>query len=402
MKLPRRAQLVLIAVAFLFVGGICASIGASIVWQDYRYRSSGTRATAVAIGKTLQRATEGSDTAYEISYRVQLAGGRSVDRTERVPVHTWERIERNAPIEVEILPDANESTRVVRDTSGDVTQALLFLGIGIVVLAIGVSVAIAAIRGRARVDRVPSEPAIPVAPPLHRSFWQVARGSPRFWIGAVFALIALPFALVGAVLSYNAVRFSRGAVSTTGMVLTKETSTHRSGERKSTRYEVSYRFAANGRTFEGRDDVSRGEWNQMIEREPVGVRYLPDNPATNHLAVHSGWMLPAIFTAVGSIVLAVGVALLAGAAKKIRLAMRLERHGVTVPGTVVELVPRNIEINGEWLVSLRFEYADALGVRRTSASDMSLGDAERWKIGDTGRVAYDPSHPDEAMWLGRP
>jgi hypothetical protein len=50
---------------------------------------------------------------------------------------------------------------------------------------------------------------------------------------------------------------------------------------------------------------------------------------------------------------------------------------------------------------LHFEYRDSQGRRFSNEAELAGSEARLWKIGDTGRVLYDPAKPANSIWLGR-
>ena len=68
---------------------------------------------------------------------------------------------------------------------------------------------------------------------------------------------------------------------------------------------------------------------------------------------------------------------------------------------MTELKPRNLKVNKARIWRLRYEFRDYQGRAHAQTVDVPESDAELWKVGDTGRVLYDPANPRDAIWLGR-
>jgi hypothetical protein len=234
-----------------------------------------------------------------------------------------------------------------------------------------------------------------------QSFWPVARRSTTFWIGGILLLIGLPFLLVSLYLFYDDWRFAQEARPTQGMVLTKEIRLTGESRSRTKHYEATYRFMAEGGTYEGRDELSHAEWQRLVEREPVGVLYRPTKPSSNHLAGHSAWLLKAIFGLVGSVCVLVGGTLFVRAIRSAKLEWRLRQHGVRAAGTVTQLHARNVKVNNVQLWRLYYEYGDFLGRRHVKTIDVPEDKAQEWKVGDVGVLLYDSARPSEAVWRGR-
>jgi hypothetical protein len=69
---------------------------------------------------------------------------------------------------------------------------------------------------------------------------------------------------------------------------------------------VTYRFDAQEQTIEARDRIPRAAWEQLVEREPVEVRYRPARPSSNHLAAHDSSFRLYLLALVGSIFAVLG------------------------------------------------------------------------------------------------
>lgn len=412
-----RAPLIVIGVVFLFIGAIFLYIGGSTFLEGWRYQQQALRPQAVATGKTLRRATSTSDTVYEISYRFTLAEGRPYQQTESVPVHLWERVERDSPLRVEYLPGQPESARVVQDSSEQKPMIIGWLSIGGLLALVGLFLFKGALRRSVPADRA-SVPAAAVPPQMtepagqpsttvvshEQSFWPLARRSFGFWFGGIFLLGGLPFFVAGIFMFYDDWRFAQEARSTQGMVLTKEIRRSGEGRTRSSEtkhYEATYRFTVQGETLEGRDELSPGEWERLIEREPAEVLYRPQRPSSSRLAGRHPWLLKTMFALLGSVFTAIGGTVFVRAVHHARLAWRLRQHGVSTQGTVTELQKRNLKINDVQQWRLHYEYRDFQGHRHAKTMDVPEEEAQRWKVGDIGRVLYDSAQPTEAVWICR-
>ena len=109
-----RASLILIAVVFLFLGGLFVAIGGSPLLEAWRYRQAATT-DATVTGAAVRTATDTTDSAYELSYRVEI-DQRVHERTETVPVHAWERAKPGGVVRVAYRSGDPESVRVVTDS----------------------------------------------------------------------------------------------------------------------------------------------------------------------------------------------------------------------------------------------------------------------------------------------
>ena len=396
-------------IVLLFVGTIFLLIGGRTALQERRYRQQSVQVEGVATGKTLRHATLTSSTSYEISYRFTRADGRTHTQTESVPVHLWERIERESPLAVEYFPDRPESARAVRDTSGEQATAIGALGIGgiLVLIALGMFTAAGRRRGHQPGPHdlgTPSlEPAASISTVMispQTSFWPLARRSSGFWFGGFFLVVSLPFVLAGLFLVFTDWQFAREARPTQGMVLTKDIRT--SGRKSRTKhYEATYRFTAGGAEVEGRDELPRETWERLREREPVGVRYLPQRPSSSHLSDYSPGFRNALVGLLGAVFAVVGGRILMRSIRHARLEWHLRQHGLSTNGTVIELVDRHLKVNGIRQWRLHYEYRDTQGHRHVGTADLGDDEVQQWKVGDTGSVLFDSQRPAQAVWYGR-
>jgi uncharacterized protein DUF3592 len=235
-----------------------------------------------------------------------------------------------------------------------------------------------------------------------RSFWPRARRSTGFWFGGIALVVGLPLLVGGGALVLADWRFAQEARATRGTVLAKEirAGSHRRRS-KTEHYHVAYRFEAEGKTYEGRDELPRRKWELLTERGPVEVLYRPSDPSSNHLVGRSVWLRNSLLAGVGTLFTLLGTVMFAGAVRAARLEWRLGQKGVRAPGTVVELRERALEIDGIRQWRLGYEYRDFQGTSHVGTVDVSADEAGRWSVGDAGTVLYDPGRPGEAVWLGR-
>lgn len=302
-----QASLIVIAVTFLFVGGIFVAAGGPPLLDAWRYRHAVT-IEAIATGVTLRVATETSDTAYELAYRATL-DGQPHERTEAVSVHLWERVAPGAVVHVRHLPGRPESVRLVTNDPGGQTPSLIFPAAGVVMILAGLAVAARAIRRRESSDES-SHAASSLAVPSHASSrWQLARQSSDFWLGAISLLVATPIVAVTLLQLSEEWQFARSSVSTDGMILTKEIRRSGRGQR-SRSYEATYRVMVPEGAFENRTQLTYDTWARLKEREAAEVRYLPERPARSRLAGSRPWMWPAFMALLGSVFFAMGATFL--------------------------------------------------------------------------------------------
>jgi hypothetical protein len=319
-------RVIVIGIAFLFVGGILLAIGGRTLVREWRYKQYAVRSEAIATGKSLQFATDTSGTAYEISYRWPV-DGTAVERTERVSVHVWERTEPGSALPIEHLPGRLETARVVSDRPARNGSAGVFAAVGAVLVLAALVTFTRAVRLGSRSDADVSGtlgPAVPIAPAGESSYWTLARRSSGFWLGAIFLLVGTPLFIGTVSASVEEWRFSHDVRSTQGMVLTKEV--RRSGKRHRGRtYEATYRFTVAEATFENRTALPHRDWGRLREREPARVLYLADDPAKSRLAGQGSGVWIVLAPLIGAVFAGVGATIAVRAIRNARLEWHLRR-----------------------------------------------------------------------------
>jgi hypothetical protein len=393
-----RAALLVIAAAFLFIGGIFVAVGGHPLLETWRYRQA-ARSDAAVTAATLRSATETTGTAYELSYRAEIAGAVQ-QRTEAVPVHVWERVTPGAVVPVEHLPGRPESLRVVTGPSGDNARLVFFTALGVMMMLAALTLVVRSMRPQ-RPSLESSQPvsAVATAAP-DASYWPLARRSSDFWLGAIVLAVATPMMIATLLQAAEEWRFARHGVATDAMILTKEIKRSGRGQ-QSRRYEVTYRVMVPEGTFESRARVSHDAWSRLKEREGAEVLYLPQRPAANRLAGSREWIGAAVLALFGIVFFPVGATFLHRSIRHARLEWRLKQRGAAANGVVIEVQDRRLAINGVRQWRLRYEYGDFQGGRHTGSHDLPEEEAVQWKIGDAGAVRYDPGRPSDAIWLGR-
>jgi hypothetical protein len=234
-----------------------------------------------------------------------------------------------------------------------------------------------------------------------KNFW--------FWFGGIWFFCGLPFLIVGLYLGIQhgdvSKRLDAEGRAVEGMVLTKSvrSSSSSSSQRNSSpTYEITFRFLTPEGLVNGTAQVTREAWDQFVEREPLGITYLPDDPQRYRIEGQtSGWILPGVFTGLGSIFTIIGGFILLNARNQSRAKERLQREGQTTEGTIVEVRPGTIRINRVQQWNLHYRYQDNQGKFHIGKIPLSPEEAETWKAGDSGKVRYDRRRPQKSVWIGK-
>jgi hypothetical protein len=242
----------------------------------------------------------------------------------------------------------------------------------------------------------------------------VALTAKSFWafFGSLWLLVGLPFFLIGLYLGVQHTtterRLEAEGRTVEGIVLSKAIRTNTSSSSStgststSTSYEVTFRFPTDEGPVISSLDVSADAWDRLVEREPIAVTYLPDDPARHRVEGQAaGWFLPAMFTGIGGVFAGVGAFILLRDLVRRRMIERLRHEGLTADASVTAVAPARIAINGVRQTVVHYRYRDQRGIEYTGSETLAPEAGAEWNAGDAARVRYDPRRPSDNLWLGR-
>lgn len=224
------------------------------------------------------------------------------------------------------------------------------------------------------------------------------------WFGGIWLAVGLMFLVIGGGIGWNSraldARLDAEGVSVEAVVLGKEIVSRNDGPE---RYRVTYRFNdARGEAVRGWADLSAETWDSLVERGPIDVRYLPGRPSTHRVLGQSGAdaLLVFLFPLIGAVLAAVGGAIVVNALRKRGIRRELVRSGAIAAGTVIDVGPGNLHINGipQWV--LRYRFQDAQGRAHEGKCALSQEVARSWQPGAVGRIRYDARDPRSRVWTG--
>jgi Protein of unknown function (DUF3592) len=234
--------------------------------------------------------------------------------------------------------------------------------------------------------------------PSQETFW--------LWFGGIWLLVGVPFLAFGIIAGAQARlrhdRLDREGVETPGMVLTK--SIYSSEDDSGGDHSLTYRFVTpGGRTLTDEAGVGAETWDRLTERGPVLVTYLPTDPEVHRVEGEArGYVVPLVFAALGSLLTVLGGFVFVRGWNILRRTRHVERKGVTVEGTVLEVAPGSLTINHvpQWIIHYR--YVDRRGrTRRGKSGPLPPEEAHAWHAGDRGIVRFDEQHPGRSVWVGK-
>jgi hypothetical protein len=219
--------------------------------------------------------------------------------------------------------------------------------------------------------------------------------------GGIWLLVGVPFTIAGTFIFTTEREFARSAVVARGIVLSKNVSRSRDSDGStSTSYSVRYRFTPRGgRTMEGESSVDRDVWNALVEREPVEIAYLPDDPSNNRVRGESKMLVASIFGGLGSLfTIAGGVIFWIGVRGALR-GRRIRDSGMTAEAVVTGVQMTNVRVNRRQQARVVYEFRDDGGGTRTGRGPyMPVDEAGRWKTGDHITIKYDRDRPQHSIW----
>lgn len=226
-----------------------------------------------------------------------------------------------------------------------------------------------------------------------------------FWFGGLWLAIGLLFVGVGGGVGIYSGRLDAGLTAdgarTQGVVLSKEISAPNDG---SASYRVTFRFATSlGETIRGSAQLDPATWDSLVERGPIEIVYLPDRPQTYRVAGQSDGdaVLAFVFPLIGGVLSVVGGVVLVNALRTGRLARELGRSGAVTVGSVTEVSPSRLRINGVTQWVLRYRFQDPSGRVHEGKCALAPHEAASWQPGASGRVRYDARHPRTHLWTGQ-
>ena len=128
---------------------------------------------------------------------------------------------------------------------------------------------------------------------------------PPLWFGLTWLGIGLVFLAIGIGAAWSYVRTEREygtfGVPVEAMVLTKSKGRPRSG---SLVFQVTYRYRAQGYNLEGTGSVSSEQWNNLTERGPIRILFLPGTEESRIEGSSGRVALPLIFSILGTVITA--------------------------------------------------------------------------------------------------
>ncbi|MEX1171838.1 MAG: DUF3592 domain-containing protein [Chloroflexota bacterium] len=226
-----------------------------------------------------------------------------------------------------------------------------------------------------------------------RSFWLLFGG---IWLlaGLVMLVVAIGMAL-------QERQWGAEAVRTTGIVLTKDIIPADSDS--STEYRVRFRFTTQDEvTVEGSQEVEVGTWEELTEREPVEIYYLPSSPSSARLEPAAGLFMVVIFFLFGAVFGGIGGVLVVRAVRGLFRARDLLRSGVDAEATVTRVEQTNVSFNRRLQFRVHYRYRDQQGGGHEGDSGyLEWEEASIWNEGDRVAIRYDPIRPAQSLWVGR-
>jgi hypothetical protein len=236
------------------------------------------------------------------------------------------------------------------------------------------------------------------------SLWRLAKNSIVLWVGLIFVPIGAVFTAIAADVAMEELAFARHGQATAATIVDKSLQKADFDKNPSTRYLVHYRFATPaGAQAEETREVSVEQWEQLAPGGTMNIRVLSGAQLESRVTQQSNWPAVVAFSALGLILLAVGISLSVFGIREIRRQRRLWRTGITVPAVVTSVAPSSTTINGARQWEIRYAYTDASGRSHKGQSNtMPEPEAKKWRNGDRASARYDPNATESSIWIGNP
>lgn len=160
------------------------------------------------------------------------------------------------------------------------------------------------------------------------------------WFWGIFALIGLPFMLIGIWFGYDLYQFSKTALRTEGEVVDMVRNA-----KGSTAPVVVFR-ARDGQTYEVMGDVFSSPPSYSIG-ETATIKYQPANPNNARIIDWTIWLFPGIFGTLGTIFTALGFGGLIYHWRKQKMARVLLQNGQKIWAKIEQIAPDpSFRVNG--------------------------------------------------------
>jgi len=226
--------------------------------------------------------------------------------------------------------------------------------------------------------------------------WRYLKSSFLWWFGLIWAGVGTPFFFVGLGVLQDSRHFNATAVAATATVVEKGHSTTSKGD---SRYWLRYVYRDPAKAEHvATADVSWTVWRRYQDGASLAIRYAPDRPGKSSLNIAEAdpwWLLPVIFTGLGTVFGGVGWLLVWRAFAQAGKRIQLLRHGASAMGTVTGLVINtSVTINGRHPRYVTYEFPDDAQVKHQGRSpDLPLRLENRWRTGDPLLVVFDRRDP---------
>jgi len=172
-----------------------------------------------------------------------------------------------------------------------------------------------------------------------------------------------------------------------------------------TAYWAYYRFqAGKGKVYDRKEGVSEAMWKTLRVGGALPIEYLQDRPASARLATGQDntffyvcWVSVSLFMTI------IGWLMLASIYRTAAQRVRVLRGGVPALGDVWKVSAKDANPMAtamgrgtRYHYHLKYVFTDETGTKHEGESSPLPADRlERWHVGSSVLVSYDPSHPDK-------
>lgn len=175
-----------------------------------------------------------------------------------------------------------------------------------------------------------------------------------FLFAAIFGGVGLLFAVIGFTFLYNNYIFVSTARNTQGIVVSIERHTGSKGS--STYHPVVKFYPENLEEFTFTSEIGSNPAPYKVNQQ-LNVKYDPENPSNAKIDSFSElWMLPGIFTTIGTVFFLIAVATVLGQINANKQKIWLLKNGSPIDTKFVTTFYGNIKVNGQSSIQIKTQW----------------------------------------------
>ncbi|MCO6431328.1 MAG: hypothetical protein J5J00_10745 [Deltaproteobacteria bacterium] len=225
-------------------------------------------------------------------------------------------------------------------------------------------------------------------------------------VGGILLLFGVPFTLIGVNTLTSEYRYSNEGLKTTATVIAKrieESKDSKNNFIKSYLFRYSFK-PLEGAALEAEDYIDEEFYAATEDGASIEVQYLADDPAGTSRVIdgrEGDYLAGGLFLGIGALTSIAALWFLRSSLRRIFLHRRLLREGAIADAEVISVEQSSLSINDVPQYVIKYTYADYRGMMHQGVSHyISPEEAERWNIGDKGRIRFDKKNGALNIWIG--